>query len=446
MTVTRAISSRVLVPATLLVAAAVTAAPALAQVAPPPPKPPEKTPEYVPPAPTERPAPASQQRGRQPASQNDVKLLGSGTPLPDIPYEPLAKRDESGKIIPLDVPSEYAATKNNPTTKGPIAQAMLAHFIHERQLQFEEILIENLDLALEIEAGYFEQADYTDRSVMATISQRVRPLAPPTAFGKEAEAKEVMTRMQAQFNTKIAKEYDTAVMREARAKMNAGDPTGAGLVMGPVMRSSVSESLYAYTRLCADLAANADAVAAKLTLDTDGQTALATFKADLGAAADEKAKIAAAKKFVAALPLETAQQALREVREIRPPADLPEIPEVKPLDGMDPALDQEDVKEMRREQQERAELIRRETAEGKRPFKGEDGKAYFKNPDGTDRLATEEELAAFKVKREAEIAEERARKEARRQEKVAELEARKAKKAEGAPAPEPAPTPAPEPK
>jgi hypothetical protein len=439
----RSIAPGTMIPSALLLAAALTAAPALAQVAPPPPKAPEKTPEYVPPQPTERPAPASQRRGRQPASQNDVKLLGSGTPLPDIPYEPLVKLDESGKIIPLEVPSEYAATKNNPTTKGPIAQAMLAHFIHERQLQFEEILIENLDLALEIEAGYFEQADYSDRAVMGTISQRVRPLAPPTAFGKEAEAKEVLTRMQAQFNTKIAKEYDTAVMREARAKMNAGDPAGAGLVMGPVMRSSVSESLYAYKRLCADLAANVDAVVGKLTLETDGQAALTTFKTELAAATDEAAKIAAAKKFIAALPLETAQQALRTTRDVRPPAVLPEIPEIKPLDGMDPALDQEDVKEMRREQQEKAERIRTETAEGKRPFTGDDGKFYFKNPDGTDRLATEEELAAFRTVREAEIAEEKARKELRRQEKVAELEARKAKKLEGAPAPQPAPTPEP---
>ena len=402
------------------------AAPAVAQVAPPPPKAPEKTPEYVPPAPTESPQQRPAARpGRQPASSGGAQFQREGAPLPDIPYEPLIKRDESGKIVPLEEPSEYAATRTNPTTKGPIAQAILAHFIHDRQLQFEEILIENLDLALEIEAGYFEQADYSDRSVMATISQRVRPLAPPTPFGKEAEAKEVMTRMQSQFNTKIAKEYDTAVMREARSKMNAGDPQGAGVVMGPVMRSSVSESLYAYKRLCLDLVANADAALAKVTLDSDGQAALATFKAAVAAAADDNAKIEAAKTFIAALPLETAQDVLRAVREVRPPAELPEI-KTAPLKGLDIPATQEQAMQMRKEQQAKLERIQREVAEGKRPFVGADGKTYFKNPDGTDRLATEEEIAAFKELRQKELAEENAAKEARRQANIDAMEARNA--------------------
>lgn len=418
-----------------------TAPAALAQVAPPPPKAPEKTPEYVPPAPTEQPATRPAQRpARQPGGAGGPQFQREGSPLPDIPYEPLARLDDSGKIIQITEPSEYAATKVNPTTKGPIAQAILAHFIHDRQLQFEEIVIENLDLALEIEAGYFEQADYSDRAVMATISQRVRPLAPPTPFGKEAEAKEVMTRMQSQFNTKIAKEYDTAVMREARAKMNAGDPQGAGVVMGPVMKASVSESLYAYKRLCTDLASNLDAAVAKITLDTEGQAALAACKASLAAAADDEARIAATKTFVAALPLETAQDLLRAVREVRPPVVLPPI-ETKPFEGINVPTSREDAQQMRKEALQKNERIQREVAEGKRPFQAEDSKIYFKNPDGTNRLATDAEVEAFKELRKKELAEEQAAKEARRQANIEAMEARRSGQKPAAPQPAPAPEP-----
>lgn len=379
----------------LMLAAFLTAAPAFAQVAPPPPEAPPPTPEHVPPAPTEQPRPINP--GRAPSRQlqpGQSEMLG-GSKLPDIPYESLVTAGEDGKIKKLIEPSEYAAVSKNPLTKGPIAQAELARFIHDRTQQFELIAIENLDILLELDAGFFEQVDFNDRSKLGEVTRRVRPLTPPASFGKEAEARGIMTRMQAGFNSKIAREYDNAVTREARAGINPNDPKSAGNVMAQILRQSMSESLYAYRGLCLDVANHLDAVKGKLTLNSDEEQAFKTAGTSLAAASSDEEKVDAVKALLAAMSLEKSQQALNAAREARPEAVLPEVPEYQPMKGIEVIQGPEQVKAKRQEIARKQAEIREAVKAGKRGFRGPDGKVYFMNPDGTARPATEEELDTF---------------------------------------------------
>lgn len=379
------------------------AAPVLGQVAPPPPQAPEKTPEYVPPAPTATPAPPPAARRPPPrnaANQPRNGAVGQGAPLPDVPYDSLVKVGDDKKIIRLTKPSEYAAIEVNPMTTGPIASAELAHLIHERQLRFEEVVIENLDLVLEVEGGFFRDVDWNDRANYAQVTQRVRPLAPPTTFNKEAQEREIMTRMQAQFNAKIAREYEVMVTAEARAAMSPDRPESTGEVMDTIMRLSISESLYAYGNLCDALAQNLEGVRQKLTLTTDEEVAFASANKSIVGLDTPEAKRAEAKELVAALSLDNGRAALRAARELRPEAVLPEIPPFE-----DPRVvmtdDPDVIAAMRAKQIEMQKEIDEDIASGRSAFVGNDGKMYFKNPDGSNREATPEEIALAKERANA---------------------------------------------
>lgn len=382
-----------------LLMAALTASPlfgsALAQVAPPPPTAPEKTPEYVPPAPSAQPAPRPAQRQPARPAAQPAGALGPNTPLPDIPHESLVKVGDNGKIIRLTKPTEYAAVAVNPVTTGPIATAELAHFMHERQMQFEEIVIENLDLVLEIEGGFFLEIDWSDRANYAQATQRIRPLAPASPFVKEAQARQIMTRIQGQFNAKIAREYEMALTREARAAMSPDDPESTGRVMDTIMRLSIGESLYAYNNLCDALVANFADVRAKLSLSSDDQAAFEAAAKEIEALSDPVAKRDRAKTLIADLSLDNARAALRHARELRPPAVLPEIPPFE-----DPRVimtsDPDEVAAMRAKQAEIQKEIDEDIAAGRAAFSGPDNKMYFRNPDGSNREATPEELALAK--------------------------------------------------
>ncbi len=373
------------------------AAPALAQVAPPPPKAPEKTPEYVPPAPTAEPAPPPAARRPPPrgaANQPQSGALGPGTSLPDIPYESLVKVGEDKKIIRLTKPTEYAAVEVNPVTKGPIATAELIHLMHERQMRFEELVIENLDLVLEVEGGFFRDVDWNDRANYAQVTQRVRPLAPTTTFNKEAQEREIMTRIQAQFNAKIAREYEVMVTAEARAAMSPDRPESTGEVMDTIMRLSIGEALYAYSNLCDALVANLEGVRQKLTLTTDEEVAFASANKAITGLDSAEAKRAEGKKLVAALSLDNGRAALRAARELRPEAVLPEIPPFEDA-GVTVSNDPRVLAAMGAKQKELQAQVQADIDAGRSLATGPDGqKKYIKQPDGTLREATPEEMAA----------------------------------------------------
>lgn len=372
------------------------ATPALAQVAPPPPQAPEKTPEYVPPAPSVQPAPPPAARRPPPrnaANQPRNGAVGPGTSLPDVPYDSLVRVGEDKKIIRLTKPTEYAAVEVNPMTKGPIATAELAHLMHERQMRFEEVVIENLDLVQEVEGGFFRDVDWNDRANYAQVTQRVRPLAPPTTFNKEAQDREIMTRMQAQLNARIAREYEVALTAQARAAMSPDRPESTGEVMDTIMCLSIGESLYAYSNLCDALVQNLEGVRQTLTLTTDEEVAFAAANKSIAGLDTDEAKRAAGKKLVAALSLDNGRAALRAARELRPQAALPEIP---PFEDPGVIVDSDPrvLAVMSAKQKELQAQIQADIDAGRSLVTGADGKKHIKQPDGTLREATPEEVAA----------------------------------------------------
>jgi hypothetical protein len=398
-------------PRALLLACTLVPAPAFAQVVPPPPKAPEKTPEYVPPQPTEQARPIAPQRRAAPPRPGQQGQFINNQTIPDVPFETLIKLDAEGKIIPIGMPAEYAAVKNNPMA-GDYTQAVMAHYIHERTGIVEELVIENLDLILEIDGGFFERINYNERANLREVNSRIRPLIPATPFSQDAQAKGHFTRMQAGMNTRVAQEYDKAVIAQASRNRDPNDPNAIGRQMDAILRQSITESTYAYENLLVALADHHAGAKAKATLSAEEESAFATYTQSVQNAEDRAARISAGKALMAAISVESARALLGAARAERPEPTLPEIPEFQ-RSGVSVFNTPEEIAAERARLAANAELAQREVAEGIRPFVNPtDGKTYFKNPDGTDRLATEEEIAAYRAKIEKQNLEEKARKDA----------------------------------
>src|SRR5215813_2355614 len=81
--------------------------------------------------------------------------------VPNPVFKTLVERDAEGNVLPLREPIEWAALRNNPLIT-PGDRARIEPALQERRRIFDRIVIENLDLAEQIDAGLFEKIDLGD--------------------------------------------------------------------------------------------------------------------------------------------------------------------------------------------------------------------------------------------------------------------------------------------
>lgn len=300
-----------------------------AQVATPPPGPKPEPAPYVPPPPAPKPVvqPEAQPQPNQPRMGGNDPLSPDSLrgKLPPLKWRSLGQVDpETGRIQQYSEPLDIAALKPNPSvaqSRVPEIMPVLAG----RRYRMEQIVIDNLDFALQVDEGLLDTIDLTDPNSMKVITDKITPLVPPKSVTMELFDRGVLSRIQKDFNLEIMKDYQNLMMQEL-GKVH-GD---AGLTefMKFIMDESVKEARIALDGMLMEASWRMDEVLAKAALsEVDGLDQLRTVR---GSAADtpgdRKANIARIKQIWKPWSFEQKQVFLRAVEETREDPYSPPIP------------------------------------------------------------------------------------------------------------------------
>jgi len=193
----------------LVLASGAVSSAACAQFAPPPPKESRiEEVEYVapppPPEPVERPQ--TNQPPRGPAGQRV-----EGPPLlPEIPWEGIVERDESGAPVLQTTSIHMLALKHNPLV-GEQTLEKIREPVLEWVKTLDDLTLDNFDLALQVDGGFFRTLDFgVQQDIMTANEIRMALFPRPTFLNNTLIKDELLTKAQADFNTWMIKEYHRA--------------------------------------------------------------------------------------------------------------------------------------------------------------------------------------------------------------------------------------------
>lgn len=315
----------------LLAALAALTLPARAQLATPPKsKPAPLSPDVAP----TRPAPP-----RQPAKPS----------APDVDYDPLARRDAEGKIIPLTLPVEYAALAQNPLIDVPTLTAIAPYF-YDRRRRVERHVIDHVDILAQVESGIVESVRFNDESSLETLRNVLGPVHESmdlnVSFSSELAQDKALSPALAALNEKIMFEFTEAVYVDAQADESRGDgSTAVDRAAQAVVRMSLSELEYYYRRLLLEAADQFPGLRPTLEIPGDFAPDADALAAALSTEESLDVRAAAIREFLAKLPIETRRNILRAAIALRPEVDPSKLMGQLPAGATPKTLDPE----MRRE-------------------------------------------------------------------------------------------------
>jgi hypothetical protein len=195
-------------------------------VTPPPAKNPGPT-DHIPPAPPPVPMPArpaspvtpppAPRPEGQPVAQPPVAqpMPRQARPvreaLPDVPFESIVKRDDQGNVLPLTEPMELAALRATPTIDKDLFEK-IGPYLKDRELTFERLAANNLDIVETIEAGFFSRVNFNQPMPQLQEELKVlRPIFPPAApaaLTTDLRTKGYITEPVARFSTsRVLQQY-----------------------------------------------------------------------------------------------------------------------------------------------------------------------------------------------------------------------------------------------
>jgi len=235
---------------------ALTAAPSLAQVAPPPTKPAKPQPVYTPTKPAMTPHP---QAGTRPAAtpkpksseQMNARLRNRGDieDLPiNVPYPKLAKKGSDGRTLRLRQLPDILALRSNPNV-GPKSVEKIMPIIYSRRYRYELMVIDNLDLYWQLTAGLIDNFDISDLTEMSHVAEMLKPLVGETTLSQELINRGILTRIQGGMNQYIVREYKKTITDEIQVL--DGDK-GLEEVMRFVLKDSIQEAEITYNAMLAE--------------------------------------------------------------------------------------------------------------------------------------------------------------------------------------------------
>lgn len=333
-----------------------------AQVAPPPPVSEPKEEFVPPPMPRPRPAPT-----REPARPTGPQVTSA---LPDIPHPPLwsfcgTEDPKVDGICRFAMNLHFAALRPNPTI-SPGMIPKIQQVIVARRSRFEELVIENLDIAQDIDGGLIASVKISEPESLKDLLDRVKPLTAPTSLTVELENRGILSNTQARFNNKIIGEYQRAYgeyLREAHPE-NSTD-----MFMQSMFDDSMIEAMQAYNGMLHESRGAMDKVLAKIDgVPAETAAALRGLALDSIEIDPELITESAEKVKLAWRPLdqETKKAFLSAVREIRENPLVPPVPVInvehpgKKIIQSDPdsarAIDSsKNIKQMREEEEQAEE-------------------------------------------------------------------------------------------
>lgn len=312
---------------------------ARAQVVTPPPKdvaPADANIPKYPATPAPPPPSASAPAGSAPAfDPKNVQTLPSGNsritpgqpqpaaPLPDLPYTPLAQKDEAGNFKPLTEPLQLAALRVNPMIKQGFV-ASIRPQLEERRVAIESLLVANLDLIERVEDGLFESVDFSNRDTIRTLLDAVKPIthpAGPRPLGEDLAQKQLIDQTQRLFNDKIAREYTLTVVPAASPDDPAevrGKRSGQRLIA--LYKQNIDEYTFVYAKAQQYAIANFDSVLAGAQLEESAKQKARDVGAKIASAGTTAEKLAALKGLREALTLDERKAFYKKAIELAGPA------------------------------------------------------------------------------------------------------------------------------
>lgn len=246
---------------------------AMGQVAPPPGPAPAPTPAFDPPP----PAPPEPQF--EPVEVKPVE--------PDPAYEPIVRRDDAGKLIPIvDRSVEEAALEANTRIKTQEQRDQVSAFLAERRARAERVLIDNLDVVAKIDAGELDNLDIGNKEQMAKAQAIATAVYMKRAAAVELRDNGVIDDPTLRFNRKIEAEYRSAINAQMLESVGQDQTARARAQLGALMRQGSEEVMIARRRLLLEAAERLDAVASGLSGEASGK--LSALRGSLPADAEAR--------------------------------------------------------------------------------------------------------------------------------------------------------------
>jgi hypothetical protein len=316
--------------------------PAWAQVAPPAgppaPKPVDLVPTPVRPPGPPPPAPKPKPRPKAPAQVE----------VPEgIPYEPLAKFDENGRLIRVEGQLELLALKHNPTV-GPQTIERVRPVLEGWRQNLDLMVVDNLDIIRDIDGGLFASIDLKDQNQMTFINEVFKMLIGVGSAGNSMNNAKVLTETQAKFQRRLVSDYTLARDKEVADEIKSRIPDDAedakNLQVIEVSRVSLAnmsqDAVWAYHQLLVEAAGRAEAAIAGLDLTPDERARLEGPLVAAKKASTEDEKLAAGKALLDAMDMARQRDFMKAVLDARGPAKMPELDDavIKP-NGLPPVED-----------------------------------------------------------------------------------------------------------
>ncbi|MCH7791100.1 MAG: hypothetical protein IID31_02325 [Planctomycetes bacterium] len=358
------------------------------QLAPPPPtQSPREDLKYVEPSvrppvqqsPAGRPQPGGDHEGHdhqapapQPAGGDHAGHAHQGpsrapqaAAIPDLPFVPLVRQDADGREIPIVGLIAIAALKHNPLVGAETIEAARP-IVVEWVDRLDLMVIDNIDMVLEVEAGFFQTLDFAvQEGVMAAGVYRNALMPKPSLLDQYLFSKGVLTTAQRSFNAKLLGGYVRAKTISISADVeaawveritaeNGGVPRDMTPEETAEMRTEFAGKGFAFTfwYLCADsvwsmkrqlafASGHMDEILEELDLDDAQRVRFKRTQAALGLATDTDERTRLMVDLIAPWDFDSQEVLLLTALDIRGPLEtLPELDDAanKP-DGLPPRED-----------------------------------------------------------------------------------------------------------
>lgn len=242
---------------------------AVGQVAPPPTPAPAKTPEFTPP-PAEKPAtpvapPAKAETPQRPDTSaeppTDIRMikerLKSGSiKMPEgFDDKVLVRRGPDGKLVKFDKPLAWVTVEENPLVT-PKEHEALATWMSRRQLSHELGLVNNLDLALKVDAGEFDRLDPRDRRQLSWASNTQKQLRTAGMVSEWLFLRKAVTEEQAAAIQLIGDAYGRAKLEEVRKEAGEDHLAASTAITREMYKQWVEEPMFVFHGLLERAAEN----------------------------------------------------------------------------------------------------------------------------------------------------------------------------------------------
>jgi len=275
------------------------------------------------------------------ATFQPVPIKGEGPqaikvpPTPQLPpFQSLVKRDDKGKIIPIEAVSDIVAFERN-TLLPPEALESIKPAVLNWLADVDQLAIDNIDFLESLEPapgqkGMLDQVDVENKILLTTMAQMMTQLMSAGPLTAHLESKGVLTREQSALNQQITSDYLQQCMNEIQAEPAppelAGNAEAAknwrvNTLTKFLYSLSCKDSVVSYRRMMADAAGNIDAIVADLRLTGDVAAKVAADVPGVKSAKSRAEQRVAVRQVMSHLTLPQKRQFLMKARELAPVKD-----------------------------------------------------------------------------------------------------------------------------